>query len=363
METPNEYLPSTELATKSNANLKRESTLIQGDELVRRIADYPDEERDLIMWFYHHLRDRGIGYDGAGKFIAQDDGTPYSRDSVYQLLTGRRQSRDGMLEAIRKFKEIVLAEQAAKRAPFIETSLTAKIFKYCDLVGATHRMGWILGDTQIGKTEALEEYQRRNNHGRTVYVRVGVGGYISDFIQRLSKALGISTALACHKAKVRIFDCLKANNLLIVDELHLAFMPETLRSYHILEFCREIFDLCKCGVVLCGTEVLRETFANGVHKKVATQARRRGLQPLVLESRPLRADLDKFAAHYNLKPATAEAFDLQKEVIREDGLGMWITYLAGGQRRAEKAKRPMTWEDVIKVHASQLKLSQPPTEE
>lgn len=342
--------------------------MIPGDQLVARISEYSDEDRELVLWFYHFVRDRDLDYGTAALLLKKADGENYSRDSVYQLLTGRRspdQLPRPLIKAIAEYRDIVNAEAAARRAPFIETSLAQRIFAYCEAAHTHHRIGWIYGDSQIGKTEALEEYQRRNNHGRTIMVRVPTRGLLCDFLGRLAFQCGISPRLPSSHMRRRIGEYFRANNLLIVDELHACFTPtERLSSYDVIEFVRELFDETKCGVILCATNVLRDSLdKTGVHRKVAVQCRRRGLAPLNLENVPLKSDLAKFAHHYGLTPATGEALALQTEIVTQEGLGSWLTFLAAGHRMAKKKAKPLAWSHVISAHAAFTRLSIPPREE
>lgn len=359
--------PTTSTALQPVRGEAPHSALLPGDQISQRLAAYPDADRDLLMWLYHHMRKHDLSYAQVAELLRKPDGSPYSEDSVYHLLTGRRGTEipRPLMVAIEKFRERDEAEQEARRAPFIETSLTKRIFQYCEAAISHHRIGWIYGDSQIGKSEALEEFQRRNNHGRTIYVRVPSKGYLSDFIAQLADQCGIGRILKLARARARIIDYFQANHLLIVDEAHASFTPiERASSYDIIEFVREIFDAKKCGVVFCATKVLRDMFdRHGTHRAIAKQARRRGLPPLELESIPLRRDLDKFSAHYGLPKPTGNALDLQTEVIAYEGLGQWLTFLNAGAKLAAKLEEPLTWSHVQRAHASFLRLGQPPTED
>lgn len=366
----NQLLEESSAPAVSETAMVNRTWLISGDKVIGRISAYPDEARETLMWFYHYVRERDLRQPAAAALLKKPGGKKgetYDPNTIYKLLAGLYDPQQAafMLKAIAAFKEIVEAEQAAQRAPFIATHLTDRVHRYCDACISHHRIGIIYGDSQIGKTDALLEFQRQNNHGRTIYIRVPAGGYLGDFVNALGMACGISIRLPLIRLKRRILDYIRANNLLIVDELHQCFTPvERTTSYHVIEFIREIFDRCKCAVVLCATNILREMLEkSGVHRKIADQLRKRGLAPLILENVPLRRDLDKFAAHYGLSPATGHALDLQKEVARAEGLGMWITFLSAGAKMAEKRKERLTWDHVIKAHSAFLALSIPPTDE
>ena len=75
------------------------------------------------------------------------------------------------------------------------------------------------------------------------------------------------------------------------------------------------------------------------------------------------ADLNAFARHYDLEAASGEALDLQKRVVKEHGLGVWLTTLTAAARKSTKENRAMTWEHVLNAHAFFRKQEQTTNEE
>jgi len=118
-----------------------------------------------------------------------------------------------------------------------------------------------------------------------------------------------------------------------------------------MDFIRALHDNTGCGIVLCGTNVFREQMADQSQKKFLNQLNRRCLLRRQLPEVPTRADLNAFARHYELEPASGEAYDLQKAVVRDHGLGVWLTTLTAAARKASKGGKPMTWDHVLNAHA------------
>ena len=114
----------------------------------------------------------------------------------------------------------------------------------------------------------------------------------------------------------------------------------------------ELFDAKNPGIALWGTPVFRDGIRSLENANFFKQLRRRGLKAdgFELPATPLREDLDTYAKAYGLPPATGEALKLQTKLIKEDGLGMWITRLALGKTRADSQKHRISWTDVIRAH-------------
>jgi hypothetical protein len=203
----------------------------------------------------------------------------------------------------------------------------------------------------------LEEYARQHNHGQTIYVRVPTGGVLGEFTAWLAMSLRISPQLKQWQIKDRIINAFDERMLLIVDEAHECFSSHySDRGVRTLNFCREIHDRKRCGLVIAGTEVLEENVQAGKHRQMLRQLGLRSLAALKLPPKPSAANLVEFARRYNLPPAEGEALTLQTEIIREHGLGKWCSLLMAASRIAAKEKKEMGWSHVIKAHAAILAL-------
>ena len=341
---------------------------IAGNVVNKATADLQDNERSALRWLHSYGSENNFSLDELGSMLKRDDGKPYSRDSVYQALTGRRtdSSLAPFVTAIDRLRNII--ESRAIRAPFIETSLTKRVWKICETALSFQRIAFIYGDSQIGKTTAAEEYQRTHNHGETIYVRMPAGGTFGEFVRRLAKALRISPGLKDWQIKEKIFEAIDSRMLLIVDQCHECFSGQySDRSLRCFTFIMEIFDLCHCGIVLIGTGKFEAGIMDSRYRETLKQLVRRGLpKPLRLPDKPTVPNLNEFSAAYGLQPARDEhlafsvkgndgksrhhednPFELQSETIRDHDLGVWLTTLQAAQKISAKRKEAMTWNHVI----------------
>jgi DNA transposition AAA+ family ATPase len=334
---------------------------IPGDVVNKATSTLADDERSALRWLHSFASERNYSLEEVASLLKQDSGKPYSRDSVYQALTGRRAESGASLapivSAIERLRKI--EEARAVRAPFIETTLTQRIWKICETALNFQRIAFIYGDSQIGKTTALEEYQRTHNHGETIYVRMPAGGTFGEFIRCIAKALRISPALKDWQMKDKIFASIDSRMLLIVDQCHECFLGQySDRSLRCLLFVMEIFDRCHCGIVLVGTAKFEAGIMDSRYRETLKQLVRRGLpKPLRLPDKPTVANLNEFSAAYGIPPATDAALALQADTIRDHDLGIWLTTLQAGQKIATKRKEPMAWKHVIAANAAFLNIA------
>jgi DNA transposition AAA+ family ATPase len=338
------------LATVPSAEITaKQSGRVPGDVLNKNTAHLEDEERSAIRWLYDYAVNRNLSLSETGALIR------YDASVVSKIYNGRYEVKlDGVVQAIANFRKVLEERSTVVKMPFIETSLAHRIWELCRMASRWQRIGLLFGESQIGKTAALEQFAKDNNHGSTVYVSMPTGGSRSLFLAALAKKLHISPQQQQCVLIQRIIDAFDERMLLIVDELHRAVKREA--SIETIEFIRELYDAKKCGVVMCGTLVFEDALREGPFAKVLIQTKRRRVGPLKLPSVSPDRDLNLFAKQFGLLPATGEARTLQSEVNKEEGLGMWLTYLGMANEIARKKGRKLEWVHVIKAHAAMEKL-------
>lgn len=338
---------------------------IPGDQVNLATADLPEDQRSAIRWLHAYAVDANLTHEELAALLKKEDGQPYSKDSVYQSLTGRRASSGASLApfvaAILRLQKITTERSGAARAPFIETPISRRISKVCEAALTYQRILFMYGDSQIGKSRALLEYTRTHNHGQTIYVRMPTRGTLGEFIRALARVLRIGSLQRDFQIKERIFQSIDSNMLLIVDQCHECFRGKYSNAgLASLLFCMEIFDRSECGLVLSGTGDFEKGMMDNRNAEEMKQLLRRGFpKPLRLPAKPDRKSLDAFSSHYGLPPATthAEGLALQTEIIKEHDLGIWLTCLQSGARIAKKANESMTWDHVKLAHAGFLKMA------
>ena len=319
----------------------------------------PAEDRSLILYLHDHALEEDLSLDGLASALKQPGSNkPYSSDSVYQAMTGRREggSLKNFLQSVKLFKTLNEERKTVFRAPFIETNLTKKIFAICDtarLMGSTQ---FIIGESHIGKTTALQEYTRQNNHGRTIYLRIPAGGSLSKTLHRFCIQLRIPHTGTIFQKSERIIEYFDDQMVLIVDESHQMITGDR-RSIITLEFLREIHDISGCGLIIATTPVWETGRDNPEISGVIKQLTNRHLITAKLPSKPTKANLNDFAKAFSLKPATTDALDLQTHVIETTSLGRWLKILQGASRIAAKSNETLSWQHVLQCHATLMKLA------
>jgi DNA transposition AAA+ family ATPase len=345
---------------------------IATDIVNKATATLPEYEREQFRWLQRYA----LGADAIPTEIVvrltRPDGSPYSWDSVYQTLTGKRAAEGAntrpMADAISRFRKMVKEVESRSATAFIETPQTRRLFRIFKRALDKHRLAIVVGDSQIGKTTAAVEFQRLNNHGTTHLLRMPTQGSLGNTLAEFATRLGIRSRIGGTDLRRRIMESFDEKNLLIVDEAHQGLLGRTSESGAIsLEFIREIHDRRGCGLVLMGTAVLRQGLAQNL---VLSQSRKRRAPGMTinLPSEVPKPDLECFAAAFGLEPApdrdmriqfeadgeshsfSANPLKIQTEIVRRDGLGYWVRLLEDAQDLARETNARMSWGRVLAAY-------------
>lgn len=341
--------------TESNAiaAMAAKGVKIPGDVVNRATAELPDNQRSAIRRLHAYYIEHDLSLAEISKLIGKSEAV------AGLVFRGKYEaSLDAVVKEIESFFELLDKRSQGRKLEFIKTTLTEQIWNVCDAAVEFQKIAFIFGDMQIGKTEALKAYQVTHNHGSTIYVRNPAGGMELNFLSELARKLRISDNLSVTKLRERIISAFDDRMLLIVDEAHQS-IPESGQSsakVRTIEFIREIFDQTACGVVICATNVFRDAMDAGPVEKILRQTKRRRLCALQLPNTPRQIDLNAFAASYGLEPSSGVARTLEKEMVEEEALGMWLTLLRMGAKLAAQRKQKMTWNHVLNAHAGLKKL-------
>lgn len=327
---------------------ERQSNRVPGYKVAEATENLPDHQRLQIRWLHAYYYDSGRSLAEVGQDIGYDGGT------VSKILVNKYA---GDLEipcaAIKRFRAVLDLRANAGKAPYIKTALYTEIEQCCDTALAYQKIAYIYGESQVGKTEALKEYTRTHNHGQTIFVTMPVGGSISHFLAALAGKTRCSSQQRGDVLQLNIMKCFGPSNLLIVDECSRALQSRSYGGNNLktMDFIRDLHDQTGCGVVLCGTNVFRDQMQDKALAKFLNQFNRRCIVRRQLPDRPSRADLNAFARHYGLEPAGGEAYALQKSVVAEHGLGVWLTSLRAAAKLASNKGAKMAWGHVVTAHA------------
>ena len=336
------------VAAMADARIK-----IPGDTVNHATQDLPDNQRSAIRRLHAHYMENDLTIDETAKLIG------YTGAVISQLFRGKYDGAlDNVVKEIESFFDLQDRRNQGRALAFIETHLTRRIWNVCSAALEFQKIAFIFGDTQVGKTEALKAYATAHNHGSTIYVSMPTGGALGPFLNKMAEVLRIPQNLNSSKLRERIIRSFDDRMLLIVDEAHRC-VSETSQSRHpvqTIEFIREMFDETQCGVVICATNVFRDAMEAGAVSKILRQIKRRRLCALQLPNTPTQSDLTTFAAAYGLPASTGAARELEKRMIEDEALGMWLLLLRMASKIASQRKRAMTWNDVISAHAGLVDL-------
>lgn len=340
--------------------------------------DLPKDEREALMWLHRHCIEHDYPLDEVGRRLNKDGKGGYSRDSLYKALTGRRgnTSQTALVTSINEYRAAVEKLEEVDAPTFVKTGLVTRIWQICETSRIHHRPAFIYGPEQSGKTEALLSYARYGK-GNTYYVRMPTGGRDMDFLRALAKAVNIPrlTNKGYSKSVLRtqIAESFGPDDLIQVDEAHQPFKfgwnPNAARS---MDEIREVWDQVRiihgrpCGLIICGTDVLREAISSksSQFRAQLRELYKRKLLEFTLPTTPSTRELNDFARVYGLPPASDQAepnqespLALQTRIIDTEGLGVWCTKLEAGRAIATNYGEPMTWQHVLEAEDSLLYLA------
>lgn len=323
---------------------------VAGNVVNQATVGLPDEQRGAIRWLHEHADalDLDIAEAAALVNLAADELAAIFQGS-YQ---GELKPTVKRIEQRRKEWE-ALSAKARKGGPlgFIKTSQTSDLWQICDKARDWGKWAFIFGETQVGKTTALEAYggehcPTRLPHGSVVFTRVPAGGSLPHYLEELADKLRLSAQIKQYHLRRKIMDCFDDSMLLIVDEAHQCVMGRDRgNGARTIEFIRELSDRRKCGVVISATNVFEQAMDRGAMAGILKQSRERQIITYQVEP-PGEEDLNKFAAAYGLQPAEDEALELQTETVTKKALGFWLTLLNMAAKLAHNQGKPLTWETV-----------------
>lgn len=341
------------------------------DVLQSNLSHNPPEAIELFTWCYLWCVDpsHAITLEEFSRQIGTDkttvsrliQGTYKHPESGERMLVSSR-----VLSAMKAFRELATERAKEVRTGFVTTPTARRIWTACDLARESRTPVFLIGPSHVGKTWALVEYAAANNHGATLYVRMNAASGLMGMVRGIAEALGYSGKAATPDLIRRIKMALKKrpNTLLLVDELHQLFHTYRKESFFAcLEVLRELYDESGVGMVLCGTELLFTRVKN--NRGELEQFLRRGVHKVVLPDQPQKGDIAAIAETLGLEfPARGEivevrlgravikdcAYDVLKQLGREEGLKAITERLRYATRIAHREKAKLEWEHFLRAH-------------
>ena len=355
---------------------------ISADKIMVATADLPERERTALRWAHSYCVAKNLSHADLASKLKQPTGEAYSKDSLYHAFTGGREPEQlkNVVTAIESLKRIEEERSELVDAGYIHTSIGKRIWRVCRRALLRQRIGFIFGDTQIGKTVSVEAYMRvpEHNHGQTKYFRFPAGGAYCDVLREMALMLGLATGNNGMDLRRMIIDSFDEHMLLIADEImeSQSMTSGSVKRYlRTINFLREIHDRKKCGLVLIGTDVFRDAMLYSKEARNLRQTIGRGLPFEQLPKALGGKDLNLFAKAFGLGPAPDEEISVRATIVNDDGeevvetlkinplqlqtkvnaeigVGRWKLILQEASDLAREARRPITWGAVIKAWRS-----------
>jgi DNA transposition AAA+ family ATPase len=340
---------------KTNAHLN-----VGGDKVKPALAAVvkegkaTQEEADLVWWFYAYAKENGWSLSRSATELGVDSTT------IYRAFNGTYGAKySNVCGKIERFKKLIDIRGHINDVPFVETSIGRKVQQVCHAAWASQSIAMIWGESQTGKTYALEHFARTNNHGTTKYVRLPSKGGIQMVAKEVARACYVSTNTSFESIRERILKSIDSSNLVIIDEVHEAFISYLKTSaVSILEFLREIHDRTRCGMVLCMTNIGRDEIERGKLAHVLKQVSKRGVIKLQLPDLAPEADFLLIAAKaFGLPKPEREVLEIIRTIREKNGIGVFCHYLKMGARYAANLRRDFAWDHFAKAYNTLLSLS------
>ncbi|ODU25022.1 MAG: hypothetical protein ABS95_01195 [Verrucomicrobia bacterium SCN 57-15] len=361
---PSNRINGASLPSAPSSNGSSSKFRIAADVIAQTCDGLPSEQAKALKWAEQYCRLRNLSTEEFGALLVQPGprGSTYSGDSVYAAFTGRREvgSLERFCAAVHTLRKRVEETKTRSSFPFVETGMTRKVFEACRVAMEKRRIVFVFGETQTGKSRSLNEFAVQNPESVRL-IMMPTKPTLTELLHQFAVALGIPVNSTKAAIRRTIFDRFDENTLLIVDECERCV--ERAYGTDALDFLREVYERCKCGIVLAGAMNLRNAVRSIYTLKKLWL---RGYRPVSLPDRPGRKALDCFARAVGLEPAADKTiavtiaaegerivgnpFQIQEEVISKSGLGRWLMILEDAQDSANEAGATISWGRVIAAH-------------
>ncbi len=314
------------------------------------------EQAESIYWLYTFAVEKGLSNARVETLL----GYKTSVSRIYKLeYEAKLDNICTKIDTLRSDQEIIEERLKFGENTFVENKIWTAIEDTCHSARISQTIASIWGDSQTGKSECLKRVAQLNPM-RTTYIELDSGMTFREFLQLVARRLNSPHSGCIGSIRQGIYEALTPQSLLIFDELHKPLIASgKTTKIKIVEAIRDFHDKAGCGVVICGTNTLRDEFTSGMIAGVLKQTYKRGVIkvqcPPVL---PLK-EIWKFSDSYDL-PRPAKGSDEHKLVQRintVNGIGMLTKYLRDGSRLAANRKTKYTWKHFIETHDILLRYS------
>jgi DNA transposition AAA+ family ATPase len=312
----------------------------------------PAEISNELLWFHQFVLDQKLDWKEAASALG------YDRSTVFRALKGTYEGAwPKIVDAIRSFRKLTEQRGTIQQNEFAENSISAVIFAGLDYAMANNSITLIVGESRSGKTIAAKEWQRRNNHGRSVLITAPPLGGAQAIVRQVAASVGVNKSQKMGAMMEGIYRAFNPNRILIVDEAHRC-LPTDGRTVNpaTLEFLRDLHDQTKCALALISTKRLPDKLQKGDYQY--EQLIGRIGMPIRVKTKITAKDVSPIVRQFIPEPS-AELMAEMVRIANEPGrLGILTETLKVASRIAAKEKAPeLTENHVIKAIALRKQMS------
>lgn len=360
---------AAELAPRLSAGDGR--IVLTAEQLAEHFHGRPPEHLEAFEWLRKHCVLNGLTYETAAKKLQKPGGGAYSRDSVYQALTGQRgleTSLEPLCAAILRYRRNVETPEPVNG--FIKTRMAREIETYIRRVADMMKIGFIVGQNACGKTTTYAQLDR--TYRDITLLRMPEGGHLSAFLIGVAKRRGLGDRQTVRDLSNRIISEFEPGHKVIIDEADQCFRARSSNlGNKTLDYLRRAWDEGGWALTLGMDPAGYKKLITVDHSDPLRRLYSRRHAPLVLPAF-YREDLDLFAAHHGLEPSpgvkhkvtfgTDSYEDIPRQIEEKlcrshrDGLLVWLGLLREAKALATTAGKDVSWNWVLKAYALHLNM-------
>jgi len=338
----------SEAEPAAEAGMSRDFFNIPDNVIQDGINDYHVPDQDDLMWMVGYTRKELDSSRSRLCELLDADWTTITR-----ILNGTyTASIKGFMA---KVSDLRSRYNRTVQTGFIETYKTRKIFDTLDyaLNGDLNggRIVMITGRARTGKTEAVQEWCRRNNHGKSVYIDCPASGGLRAFQTEIANETGINKQRKTLDMGARLFKSFNRRRILILDEVARIIPGRWGTKPTELEWVRRLHDLRRCAVALICTEVAEQEMESGALHLYFEQLIGRIAEPLHLPKDIMKREVRDIVTAFNPRPSE-ELVTKAHEIANEKGrLGVLFEDLRKATAFAREKKTALTAAHLSVVHS------------
>jgi DNA transposition AAA+ family ATPase len=312
----------------------------------------PQETADELLWFHQYLLTNRLNWTDATEALG------YDRSTIYRALRGIYEgSWPKVVKSIKSFRELVERRALTQQNEFTENSISKLVFAALDFCLANNGFKLIIGESRSGKSTAAKEWQKRNNHGRSVYVTANAVGGTKGFLRRIAEAVGVNRSQPAADMADAIMRSFNKNRILIVDQAHW-LLPGDERTSNPggLNFLQDLFDVTGCAIALISTKRLPDRLAKGAY--LYEQIVGRAGRPTIIPKEIKRSDVLPIIEQFIKTPSRQLIDELVKMANQPGRLGIMVELLKAASRIAARKREKLIDEShVLKALAMSNRMS------